>query len=214
VLDVEYHDGIGTALLEEYKVNLFGSPDIVLHSADISRKRKGFECLHDPEVENRFRCATVTLVRELEFVALGVALHKERHVQRYTSNSLNPYHYTLECMLERFYYILRDARQTGMVIAESRGAQDADLEHAYDTFMSHRTAYVSGSALSERILGLDFRIKAENLLGLQIADMIAKPLSHIAMETPCRPDCDVVREKLRKRPGTTNYLGYGLKILP
>lgn len=117
-------------------------------------------------------------------------------------------------MIERFYYILRDAGTTGHIVAESRGAQDADLEQAFADLMEHGSTYIRGEDLQSRIHGITFRLKAENLLGLQIADMIAKPISHIAMGTENRPDCDVVREKLRRRPGSSEYFGYGLKLLP
>ena len=48
IMDKEYADGPLTEVFDSFKRELFGRTDIVLHTADITRNRKGFEALQMP----------------------------------------------------------------------------------------------------------------------------------------------------------------------
>lgn len=109
---------------------------------------------------------------------------------------------------------LRERGAQGRVVAESRNAVfDADLRHEFDRLMNRKVSYVRASHLRSRIMGLEFREKRENLAGLQIADLMATPISRFVIGKRTYEDFAVVEEKLR-RSAAGNYRGYGLKILP
>lgn len=199
--------------LAAFKRAFFGNVEVILHTADITRNRSGFEHLMDLTVRMHFYESLNRLIRELDFVVMAVAIRKYEHLQR-MREQVNPYHLSLEIILERFYYLLRECGVQGHIVAESRNPEfDADLRQEFDRLMDNKKSYVRGAQLRSRIEGLEFREKRENLAGLQIADLIATPISRFVIGKRTHEDFAVIEEKFR-RSAAGDYRGYGLKILP
>lgn len=215
VFEQGYHDSGGSQAMVAYKESLFDDSSIILRSANIGRRRKGFERLKEESFRERFFSETNAFIGSLEFTVIGAVIKKHDHITQYGIYAVNPYFYSLECILERFFFLLRGRNETGMVIAESRGpVENQELEAAFSNYLASGTSYVSGKNLLSRIdTTLEFRPKSDNLLGLQIADLVAIPISHMALGKPDRPDIVVVREKMRKH-WDGQIAGYGLIVLP
>lgn len=196
-----------------FKRETFGDDSIVLHTSDITRNRKGFESLKDSVARARFYDRLNHLIRGLDFVVIAVSILKNEH-RRARANPTDPYHYSLEIMLERFYYLLQQRGERGRIIAESRNAVfDAELRREFERLMTSKDSYVRGPRLRSCIDGLDFREKRANLAGLQIADLIATPVSRFVIGKNTHEDFSVIEEKFRRSP-SGGYWGYGLKVLP
>ncbi len=68
--------------------------------------------------------------------------------------------------------------KAGDVLAESRGTRpDKELKDAYQTIYNQGTAWISGEVFQRRLTSKELKIKrkADNVAGLQIADLIAYP---------------------------------------
>lgn len=76
IADDAYAAGPMTDALNDFKSDLFGRTDIVLHTADIARKRNGFEALRDAGLRARFYRRLNELMREMQYSALACAIHK------------------------------------------------------------------------------------------------------------------------------------------
>jgi hypothetical protein len=84
ITDQAYSQGEVERRFAEFKQNLFGRTDIILHTADIARNRNGFEQVKDPEFRARFYHGINGLVRALDFKIVACAIRKKEHLARIT----------------------------------------------------------------------------------------------------------------------------------
>lgn len=214
ILEQRYAESELPRELDAFKRALFGRTDIVLHTADIVRNRNGFEEMKDAAFRARFLESLNALMQRLRYTVVACAIRKTSHLGRYGLAAADPYLMGLDVLVERFCFDVGPARAGGTIVAERRSSPlDERLEMAWETLKERGTRYVRGGDIGERITGLDLRAKAENLPGLQLADLVVSPIGRHVLGKPEREDWHVVRSKLRCGPrGNTD--GYGLVVLP
>lgn len=200
VFEQRYHEREASVAVSQYKRRLFGSDAIILHTSDIARNRNGFECLLDGAFRQRFYRETNMLVDSLAFTVVAAALRKDVHVTRHGRAAADPYHYCLAYLIERFFLLLRNTDQQGLIVAESRGPTfDRELFQEFNRLLHRGTSRASGVELRARILGLSFRPKADNVAGLQIADLVATPIARHVLGKQIHNDLEIVLRKLMRR---------------
>jgi len=213
IFEHAYYERYAVKQVEEFKLSLFGRSELILHDADIRRARNGFEQMADPVFREEFYRRTNDLMTALDFKIVAASLKKFEHQQRYV-NPAHPYNYCMECLIERYYHELVERNETGSILAESRGNHfDRELKFSFDEYLQRGVTGVPGVNLRSRILGLEFLPKSANTAGLQIADLIATPISHFVLGKTNRKSYDVLLPKFRCDT-FGNYLGQGLQILP
>ena len=136
---------------------------------------------------------------------------KAKHKEKYSYPD-HPYYLALKFGLERVYELLKLNEQSGTthVICESRGRkEDKELELQFrricDGDNRHRKAYDMEVLIKNKL---------SNSIGLQVADMTARPLA-LSKLRPVQPNraMDVIRRKLYTgRHGAVQ--GNGLKFFP
>ncbi|PLY03126.1 MAG: hypothetical protein C0623_02725 [Desulfuromonas sp.] len=140
---------------------------------------------------------------------IDTTIRKEALREKY-SNPENPYHLALGFGLERIYYYLRDIGAKTHIVVEKRGKQeDSELELEF-------RRVCDGSNYLREVLPFEvvFADKQSNSAGLQMADLIARP---VGLKT-LRPDqpnqaYDVIEDKFyRNSKGQVD--GWGLKSFP
>jgi hypothetical protein len=200
--------------LDAFKRGLFGRTDLVLHTADIVRNRNGFEEMKDAAFRARFLESLNALMLRLRYTVVACAIRKTHHLSRYGESAADPYLMGLDVLVERFCFEVGSIRAGGVMVAERRGPElDARLDRAWEQLKRRGTRYVGAGDIGGRITGLDLRAKAENVPGLQLADLVVSPIGRHVLGKPDREDWNIVRSKLRCGPrGTTD--GYGLVVLP
>ena len=77
IADKDYSDGPLTDALSDFKRQLLGTTDVVLHTADIARNRNGFEFLREPYLRNRFYGRLNDPMRELQYSVVACAIRKD-----------------------------------------------------------------------------------------------------------------------------------------
>lgn len=213
VFDKNEHDDVAEPRMRRYKEELFRRQDIVLHTADITRNRNGFELMKDREFRQRFYDETNVLVASLNFTILACVIHKLRLFDQYGKFAFDPYVLSLECLMERFAYFLQERDGIGQIVAESRGPKfDRQLDLAFQLLLTRGTHYIKPARLIERLTGLSFRLKQENIAGLQIADLVATPIARAAVGKKVKEDYRIVESKFRRRSG--DFRGAGLVVIP
>lgn len=166
-----------TALKEKY----FGShPDdpVVLHRKEMVNARPPFQALRDDESRQQFDQELLNLLAEWEYTVISVCLDKKKHRETYTVWRYDPYHYCLAVLLERFVYFLNRRGQRGDALAESRGGkEDRRLKAAYERLWAQGTDYVPPDQFEQALTSkqLKMKTKANNIAGLQLADLLAHP---------------------------------------
>lgn len=126
IVDKDYAEGELDREARAFKRELFGREDLLLHTADITRNRAGFERMIEPEFRARF---------------------------------------------------------------------------------------LQAKAIERRVLGLNLRDKAENIAGLQLADLVATPVGRFVLGKAIKEDFEIVKSKFRRNL-KGQYEGYGLVVLP
>jgi hypothetical protein len=182
ILDLDYVDKTLFPALEGLKREYFGShPDepIVLHRKELVNKRPPFEALQDAGTEARWNDAILGLLESTEFVAITAVIDKLEHLQRYTVWRYDPYHYCLAVLVERYALWLGKHAAMGDTMAESRGGnEDRRLKDSFERLVAERGSdYMKPGDLLPRLTSRQLKVKpkANNIAGLQIADLIAHP---------------------------------------
>lgn len=196
--------------IERLKFRYFGHDMVVLHEREIRKSQPPFDILRDREVRGQFMTDLTELIVQAPFAVTASVILKDEYKARRGAD-VNPYHVALEFGLERVFLHLQTLGQRGRitrVIFESRGKdEDRELELEFRRIMD-RT----------RMLGmpetLDFLCvsKQSNSSGLQLADMVARPIGlHVMKPDQTNRAWDIIEPKMRRSP-FGRIQGYGLKI--
>lgn len=167
--------------MEALKNRYFGAhPDepIVFHRKEMVNRASPFDALRDSVVREKFDQELLSFLESWEYTVITVCLDKKKHKETYSTWRFDPYHYCLAVLLERFVFFLNRKNCQGDVMAESRGGKaDMRLKDSFHRLWERGTEYVSSdqvqSALTSRQLKV--KVKANNIAGLQIADLVAHP---------------------------------------
>lgn len=207
-------------LLEEQvkalKHEFWGDRQIILHSRDIRKCQNGFEILFDLDVKHRFYDAVNRLLgQEGVYVIVSCSILKEPYIRQF--GKLNDvYGHSLSFVLERAIFCVdnqcEDRSGRISAIVERRGKrEDKNLQNYYEQLLVKGTYWVTAERMKNRMLGLDFKWKSENIAGLQIADLIAYPLTrHVLNPQAVNLAYDVLEPNIFKE----NDKLMGLKIYP
>lgn len=214
ILDKKYAEGELTDALNEFKEEVFGSTEVVLHTADITRNRNGFERMQDTGFRNRFYQRLNDLMRNLTYSVVACVVRKEEHLARYGLAALDPYLLSLDVLVERFYFDISAGGNRGVIVAERREPTlDRGLELAWLNLKIRGTRYLRAKVIEDRIMALNLRAKRDNIAGLQLADLVVSPIGRHILGKPDREDWRVISEKLRRSP-QGRVEDYGLVVLP
>lgn len=191
-------------------------PALILHSRGIRKQEEGFEFLRVPQLREEFYEDLNNLIKNLEFHILASIILKDAHIEKYTSPS-NPYHLSLEFIMERFVMFLTDRNQKGIIIAEARDkGSNRRLYNEYLRIKEVGTDYIKAFRFRDRILHMGFRKKTDDIAGLQVSDLINYPIgSRVAFpeREKIKLAYNIIRPKIFSDK-SGNIIGFGLKIFP
>lgn len=167
--------------MESLKAKYFDyHPDepIILHRTELVNARPPFDRLKDQAIRRGFDRDLLALLTSWEYVVISVCLDKKKHKETYTAWRYDPYHYCLAILLERYALFLKRVNGYGDAIAESRGGrEDKRLKDSFCRLWTKGTDYVDAVTFAERFTSRQLKVKskANNISGLQLADLIAHP---------------------------------------
>lgn len=214
IVENDYADGVMVDIVNQFKQDLFGTTDIILHTADITRNRNGFEKLIEPQFRKQFYDKLNALMRNLDYMIVACVIKKSDHLARYGIRAFDPYQLSLEILVERFCFEIGADGDEGHIVAERRDPLlDAQLELAWLNLKITGTQYIEATKVDNRIQGMTLRKKKDNIAGLQIADLVVSPIGRHVLGKVDREDFRIIEKKFR-RSWSGNYQGYGLVIMP
>ena len=205
-----YIDGV-TPAVRRLKFDLFGHDLAVLHEHDIRKKTGPFAQLNKERREALMNGLTA-VIEAAPITLIAVVIDKLKHKARYVSPD-HPYSLALKYGLERVYAFMCGAgqqnRQTA-VVCEARGAkEDKEIELVFrrvcDGDNRARKAYPFNIVVAD---------KKTNSEGLQLADLVARPIGlHVLRPAQPNRTWSVLEPKLYR--GTFGAVaGNGLKVFP
>ncbi len=181
LMELSYVDGTVFPTLEGLKRRYFGGhadEPIILHRKELVNAAPPFHPLQDPATRARFGRELLELLDQLEYHVVTVVIDKLAHVEQYTVWRYDPYHYCMMVLLERFALWLERVGHQGDVMAESRGGkEDQRLKRSFEHLVETGSEHVSAERLATRLTSRQLKVKpkANNIAGLQLADLIAHP---------------------------------------
>lgn len=197
--------------LQALKFKHFGHDMAVLHERDIRQAQGDFKFLVDASRRSAFMSDLTTLVERTAFTLIASAINKKKLRAQYAYPA-NPYDLALQFCLERLHYFLKENENDGKpvhVVFESRGRrEDDELELEF-------RRVCDGQNMAEELLPFEpvFASKRVNCCGLQIADLVARPIGrHILRPDQANRAYTIIERKFRQSGGQVK--GRGLKVFP
>ncbi len=196
--------------LQTFKFQHFGHDQAILHETDIRRDRGEFSFLKTRTAKSNFLNELTTIIEQATFTLVSTVIKKIPYRQRY-HDPVNPYHVALGYGLERVFYCLREwqaHQQKTHIVVEKRGKQeDRELE------LEFRRICDGGNYEREQLpFELVFADKKSNSVGLQFADLIARPVGlHVFKPEQKNRAFEVIEAKFY---GGSRSNGRGLKCFP
>jgi len=181
ILDLEYVQLIVHPQMEKLKYDFFHShPDdpIIFHRKEMMNACPPFECLKNGQVRNAFNNKLLKLMEFWEYRVISVCLDKKKHKETYNVWRYDPYHYLLAVLLERYVLFLERNGAVGDIMAESRGGkEDLRLKDSFIRLWKNGTDYILPERFQKTLTSSQLKVKskANNICGLQLADIIAHP---------------------------------------
>ncbi|MFP4295090.1 MAG: DUF3800 domain-containing protein [Halothiobacillaceae bacterium] len=198
--------------IQELKFRYFGHDMVVLHEAEIRKSKGPFRILLNAEVRHAFISDLSRIITEAPFTLVASCIDKRRFRDRH-GDGLNPYHVAMQFGLERIFMELQTGGQRGRlthVVFEQRGLEeDQALELEFRRILDRSTLEGLGGSLDIVLAN-----KRVNSAGLQLADMVARPIGRHLL-APAQPNraYELLQSKFRRdRSGRVD--GWGLKVYP
>ena len=205
-----YVDQVTTAV-RRLKFQTFGHDMVILHEHDL-RKRLGAFSRMGKALREAFMSALSDIIDKADFTLFAIVIDKRRMISRYVHPG-HPYHLAMEFGLERLFRFLRANRAEGRLtylICEARGEkEDRELELEFRRICD-------GDNYFRCPLPFDMIIvdKETNSEGLQLADLMARPIG-LSVLRPDQPNrTRDILEKKYYRDGYGRKEGFGLKLFP
>lgn len=202
--------------LEAFKFSQFGHDIVILHERDI-RKEVGQFRFSNAAGKNRFIGALSRIIEASKFVLVACVIDKRRMVDTDETAS-NPYHVALKFCLEQLRDFLSEKGQldgTTHVVVECRGKkEDAELELEFRRICDGANRFAAPLPFS-----VVFADKKANSSGLQLADLVARPIGlSVVRRGQANRAFDLLKKKFFCRGGRANvgkdYEGVGYLIYP
>lgn len=197
--------------LLELKLKYLQNPHVILHEREIRKAQDDFSFLTNKEIREQFFEDLNDFMQQAEFKVIASVIHKERLQKKYKT-PYSPYDLGTQYGLERLKIFLKEEKQhlEATVTFESRGKkEDRDLEHSF-LKITDNPHYRTHSG---KFFDLQIVPKISNNCGLQLADLIARPIGrHILKPEQPNKAYDIIKNKFFNLDGVID--GYGLKVFP
>lgn len=200
--------------VKTFKRKFFNNEDVIIHSRDIRKQEKAFSILQYPEIRSRFYEGINTILGQSDvYVIVCCSILKVPFVERF-SRGEDVYGLSLKYLIERAIFCMDDNIEDGIldIYIERRGViQDRMLLNYYNRLRASGTKWVTSDRLVSRLGRFNFSYKRDNIIGLQLADLCAYPITrHVLNPNAHNPAYDVIAEKIYKYKGAI----LGMKIIP
>ena len=210
----EEQDKLLADRINSLKMDIWNNTNIILHSRDIRKCQNGFEVLFDLEVKKHFLESVNAILGDDIYIIIGCAILKEPYIRQY--GKLNDvYGLSLSYIMERVVFYLDSVGKDNIelrTVIERRGKkEDKSLLNYYNQLLDRGTYWVNGERMRRYFKRFDMRWKSENIVGLQVADLVAYPITrHVLNPNGVNLAYDVLKKNIYQVDGKM----YGMKVFP
>lgn len=203
--------------VEKLKFNYFGHDSVVLHEHEIRKQKGEFAFLSHHPTRIEFMERLTSIMEASNFILVACVVDKTR-LSRNEGATSNPYHIALGICLEVLREFLAEKGQDQLqthVVVECRGKkEDAELELEF-----RRICDGENQGNRQLPFNIVFADKKTNLTGLQLADLVARPVGlNYIRPKQANQAFELLKRKLFCDGGRhgvgKGYENVGLKIYP
>ncbi len=209
------------ALIKEFeylKKEIFGTEEVIIHSVDIRKWRGPFSVLADKVLRERFFSGIERILSQHDaYVILSCTiLKKQLNKFCVRGEEEDVYGLSLSYIIERSIFCVDNIKSDGKpiisIVVERRGKkEDNKLLNYYNGLRNRGTKWVNADRLRSRISNFVFKNKKDNIIGLQIADLIAYPITiHLIYPERQNPSYEAVKHNIFQDNGVL----LGQKVIP
>ncbi|MFJ7680433.1 DUF3800 domain-containing protein [Peribacillus sp. NPDC097198] len=199
------------------KQQVFGNTDIILHEWEIRAGKDPYKVIRQKEKRDEFWQGMDNIFRNYDLTTLGASIHISDFKSYYNDSELNDeYYIVLQIVLENFVHFLRSKDAKGQVYIEGiNTTDDTKLRNTYHKIVANGTLYYSPNAFQDRLLNINFLIKADNNIGLQLADFVPGTLNRSCNGLqPKKPTIYPLIDAALYDGGHSLKQRFGFKVLP
>lgn len=203
--------------LEKFKFNHFGHDLVVLHEHEIRKEKGIFNFFQGRQHQQIFLNELTGIIDTSNFILISCVIDKTE-LKNKSGTTPHPYHLALGFCLETLYEFLQEKNQNGAmthVLVECRGKkEDNELELEFRRMCDGENRL--GISLPFNIIFADKKV---NSAGLQLADLVARPVGmSVLRPTQENRAFDVLKKKFycsggREKAGE-GFENWGLKVYP
>ena len=204
---------------DELKEDIFGSKDVVIHSVDIRKWRGPFSVLADEALRLKFFDGIEKILSQNNaYVIVSCTILKEQ-LSKFCvrGEEEDVYGLSLSYLIERSIFCVYNEKMWNVIpeisiVVERRGKkEDNKLLNYYNGLRNRGTKWVAADRLRARISDFGFNNKKDNIIGLQIADLIAYPVTiHQLHPERYNPSYEAVKHNIFQDKGVL----LGQKVIP
>ena len=181
ICELEHIRSIIHPQMESLKTKYFLShPDepVIFHRKEMVNFIPPFSSLNDSMLRKKFNEDLLQYLKDWDYRVITVCIDKKTHKESYTTWRYDPYHYCLAVLLERYIFFLDFLDARGDAMAESRGGkEDRRLKNTFTRLWEQGTDFLAPDRFQARLTSKQLKVKskANNVSGLQLADILAHP---------------------------------------
>lgn len=168
-------------LFKHLKLKFFGHDLTILHTREIRKSQNEFSILLNENTRLGFFNHLNQIMEEIPLTIVASVIDKQ-DLKESDSEISNPYHLALKFCLEKTMIFFQEEEQGNrntFVIVEERGKEeDRQLQSVFQAIVDGK------NSLGIKIpMQIRFANKQTNIIGLQIADLVAHPIGRHLMNT-------------------------------
>ena len=212
IFQKDHYAKVVTPRMQEFKFTHFGHDIVVLHEYDIRKRRFPFVFLGQQKRHDAFMDDLKRIIKQVEFTIIAAVVRKEQLKSKHAYPD-DPYEMALTFCMEMVYAFMRDIGQhdlTTHIVVERRGKrEDKDLKYAFQRICVGRN-WLGATPCFEII----FADKKVNSVGLQLADLTARPIGlHVLRPGQPNRAWNLIEPKIH-RDLKGQMGGRGMRIFP
>ncbi len=213
IFDLDYYSNVAEPSINKLRIKYFGRTDIILRSYNIRKQKGDFSCLVDRKKRENFYNDLDILIKSLDFKIIAAVINKLKLKNQYHEPD-NPYNLCLQFILERSVMFLGRSSDKLIFRIESREMHnDRKLAKVYENFRLSDHKLFKKEEIQSKFIDLSFNQKTQNIIGQQIADLVAYPIGISVLDKKRENKAfEIIKVKFHSKD--EKYLNYGLKIFP
>ncbi|MBX7044723.1 MAG: DUF3800 domain-containing protein [Ignavibacteria bacterium] len=187
--------------INDIKNEFWEDKKVIFHSRDIRKCEKEFIILFDLKIKEQFYLKLNGALERLPYSVFITAIEKEKYIKKFGKITNSVYEISTSSLIdEALNFILKNAHHQDefKIIFEKRGKkEDNELLKYVNTLISAGTQNLTAEQLKRFNITIDFKNKADNINGLQIADLIAYPTARFVIDFKrANPSYDLIKSKI------------------